>query len=41
MYVSGFRKTGGILIPSDIRCGYRRLKKAVGYEAVFRRVIIS
>ncbi len=34
-------KPEGILIPSDIRCGYRKLKKAVGYESVFRRVIIS
>jgi len=33
-------KPDGILILSDIRCGYRRLKKAVSYESVFRRVII-
>ena len=34
-------KPDGILILSDIRCGYRRVKKAVSYESVFRRVIIS
>jgi len=35
------KKPEEILIPSDIRCGYLRLKKAVSYESVFRRVIIS
>jgi len=34
-------KPDGILTPSYIRCEYLRLKKAVSYESVFRRVIIS
>gem|GEM_PF-6283889 len=35
------KKPEGILIPSNIRSEYRRLKKAVNYESIFRRVIIS